>query len=173
MVLLCQAVPRSDLTIVAHELQALKEIHTRQVCVEVVDIAFPAENVAMLHLQLPRDKLDYLAGQHLEILLADGRRRAFSIANAPDPERLLELHVRHVPGGGFTDLVFIDAIGTGYSRLRPEEKADSEKPPEKKDNPYWAVKKDLASIAEFMRKFLTQHNRWQSPLWVGGESFGG
>ncbi len=74
---------------------------------------------------------------------------------------------------GFTDLVFIDAIGTGYSRLRPEEKADSEKPPEKKDNPYWAVKKDLASIAEFMRKFLTQHNRWQSPLFFGGESYGG
>ncbi len=74
---------------------------------------------------------------------------------------------------GFTDLVFIDAIGTGYSRLRPPEKADSEKPPEKKDNPYWAVKKDLASIGEFMRKFLTHHKRWQSPLFFAGESYGG
>jgi CDP-4-dehydro-6-deoxyglucose reductase len=106
LALLCQAVPRSDLTIVARELQALKEIRTRQVRVEVADIAFPAENVALLHLQLPRGTLDYLAGQHLEVLLPDGRRRAFSIANAPNRERQLELHVRHVPGGGFTDLVF-------------------------------------------------------------------
>jgi len=74
---------------------------------------------------------------------------------------------------GFTDLVFIDAIGTGYSRLRTEKSTDSDKPPEKKDNPYWAVKKDLASIAEFMRKFLTRHNRWQSPLFFAGESYGG
>jgi CDP-4-dehydro-6-deoxyglucose reductase len=120
LALLCQAVPRSDLTIVAHELQALKEIRTRQVCVEVVDIAFPAENVALLHLRLPRDKLDYLAGQHLEILLPDGRRRAFSIANAPDHERLLELHVRHVPGGDFTDLVF--------ASLKPGDELDIEVP---------------------------------------------
>lgn len=74
---------------------------------------------------------------------------------------------------GFTDLVFIDAIGTGYSRLRPEEKGEGDKPAEKKDNPYWAIKKDLASIAEFMRKFLTQQNRWQSPLFFAGESYGG
>jgi carboxypeptidase C (cathepsin A) len=74
---------------------------------------------------------------------------------------------------GATDLVFIDAMGTGYSRLRPEDKKDGEKPAEKKDNPYWAVKKDLASIAEFMRKFLTEHTRWQSPLFFAGESYGG
>lgn len=74
---------------------------------------------------------------------------------------------------GFTDLVFIDAIGTGYSRLRPEDKKDDDKPTEKKDNPYWAVKKDLASIAEFMRRFLTEHKRWQSPLFFAGESYGG
>ncbi len=74
---------------------------------------------------------------------------------------------------GFTDLVFIDAIGTGYSRLRTDKAADGDKPAEKKDNPYWAVKKDLASIAEFMRRFLTAHNRWQSPLFFAGESYGG
>lgn len=74
---------------------------------------------------------------------------------------------------GFTDLVFIDAIGTGYSRLRPQQTPEGKKPPEKKDNPYWAVKKDLASIAEFMRKFLTLHKRWQSPLFFAGESYGG
>ncbi|WP_162846034.1 S10 family serine carboxypeptidase-like protein [Seongchinamella sediminis] len=79
---------------------------------------------------------------------------------------------------GFTDLVFIDAIGTGYSRLRPEDKSGGEKneaakADKSKDNPYWAIKKDLASIAEFMRKFLTGHKRWQSPLYFAGESYGG
>lgn len=74
---------------------------------------------------------------------------------------------------GFTDLVFIDAIGTGYSRLRTEKTTATDKPAEKKDNPYWAIKKDLASIGEFMRKFLTRHNRWQSPLFFAGESYGG
>lgn len=73
----------------------------------------------------------------------------------------------------FTDLVFIDAIGTGYSRLRTEKPTDGDKPAEKKDNPYWGVKKDLASIAEFMRRFLTSQNRWQSPLFFAGESYGG
>ena len=120
LALLCQAVPCSDLTIVARELQALKAIRTRQVRVQVADIAFPAKNVALLHLQLPRGKLDYLAGQHLEILLADGRRRAFSIANAPNRQRLLELHVRHVFGGGFTDLVF--------ASLKPGDELDIEVP---------------------------------------------
>lgn len=79
---------------------------------------------------------------------------------------------------GFTDLVFIDAIGTGYSRLRPDDKPENDnndvsKGNKKSDNPYWAVKKDLASIAEFMRKFLTRHKRWQSPLFFAGESYGG
>jgi len=47
-----------------------------------------------------------MAGQYLEILLKDGKRRAFSIANAPHDDACIELHIRHVPDGHFGDFVF-------------------------------------------------------------------
>jgi len=60
-----------------------------------------------LHLKLPaNEKLVYLAGQFIEFLLKDGGRRSFSIANPPHDAELLQLHVRHVAGGQFTDHVF-------------------------------------------------------------------
>lgn len=70
----------------------------------------------------------------------------------------------------FTDLVFIDPVGTGYSRCLPS-KCDPEKQnPEAK---VWGVREDLASLAEFIRLFLTRTNRWLSPKFVVGESYGG
>jgi CDP-4-dehydro-6-deoxyglucose reductase len=63
--------------------------------------------VAILTLQLPAaERFQFLAGQYLEFLLKDGQRRAYSIANAPGQEGPLELHIRHLPGGLFTDFVF-------------------------------------------------------------------
>jgi CDP-4-dehydro-6-deoxyglucose reductase len=60
-----------------------------------------------LHLKLPaNEKLVFLAGQFIEFLLKDGTRRSFSMANAPHDAELLQLHVRHVAGGQFTDHVF-------------------------------------------------------------------
>ncbi len=60
-----------------------------------------------LLLKLPdNQRLQFLAGQYLDFLLADGRRRAFSIANAPHDDEFIELHIRHVDGGEFTDWVF-------------------------------------------------------------------
>src|SRR5690606_24192704 len=50
--------------------------------------------------------LQYLAGQFIELLLKDGTRRAYSLAGAPDQADQLELHVRHMPGGRFTDALF-------------------------------------------------------------------
>ncbi|HRY16094.1 MAG TPA: FAD-binding oxidoreductase, partial [Candidatus Competibacteraceae bacterium] len=52
------------------------------------------------------ERLQFLAGQYIDILLADGRRRGFSLANPPHADDLLELHIRHVPGGFFTGYVF-------------------------------------------------------------------
>jgi CDP-4-dehydro-6-deoxyglucose reductase len=61
----------------------------------------------VLHLKLPaNEKLNFLAGQFIEFLLKDGSRRSFSLANAPHDAELLQLHVRHVAGGKFTDHVF-------------------------------------------------------------------
>jgi CDP-4-dehydro-6-deoxyglucose reductase len=63
--------------------------------------------VAILKLQLPAaERFQFLAGQYLEFLLKDGQRRAYSIATAPEQEGPLELHIRHLPGGVFTDFVF-------------------------------------------------------------------
>lgn len=106
-ILLCQAVAESDLTIIAREPAALKRIQTRITQARVHSIDFPVDDVACIRLSLNEDKpLNYLAGQYLEVILADGKRRAFSMANAPSKAGLLELHIRHVPGGGFTDYVF-------------------------------------------------------------------
>jgi CDP-4-dehydro-6-deoxyglucose reductase len=67
----------------------------------------PSEDVVILQLQLPAaERFQFLAGQYLEFLLKDGQRRAYSIANAPEQEGPLELHIRHLPGGLFTDFVF-------------------------------------------------------------------
>ncbi|MBS1721419.1 MAG: peptidase S10 [Armatimonadetes bacterium] len=62
----------------------------------------------------------------------------------------------------FTDLVFIDPIGTGFSRARSE--AEAEK--------YWGVKGDIESVGEFIRLYLTRNGRWDSPLYLVGESYG-
>ena len=62
-----------------------------------------------------------------------------------------------------TDLVFVDPIGTGYSRALGE----------KKDEDFWGYDEDADSVADFIRAFLTQHNRWNSPKYILGESYGG
>jgi carboxypeptidase C (cathepsin A) len=68
----------------------------------------------------------------------------------------------------FTDLVFIDPVGTGYSRMLPS--ADG-KPGDPK--PYFSVGGDVTAFAVFIRKWLTQNNRWASPKAMVGESYGG
>jgi carboxypeptidase C (cathepsin A) len=62
-----------------------------------------------------------------------------------------------------TDLVFIDPVGTGYSRAAGD----------KKDEDFWGYDEDADSVAEFIRTFITQHNRWNSPKYILGESYGG
>jgi carboxypeptidase C (cathepsin A) len=62
----------------------------------------------------------------------------------------------------FTDLVFVDPVGTGYSRAAKEEL-------EKK---FWSVKGDIDSVGKFIRLYLTRYQRWSSPLYLAGESYG-
>ena len=70
----------------------------------------------------------------------------------------------------FTDLVFIDPVGTGYSRCLSS-KCNPEK--ENAEAKLWGVREDLASLAKFIRLFLTRTNRWLSPKFIVGESYGG
>lgn len=106
-ILFCCAHPQSDLVIEAREVQGAGDIAIRKVPCRVNSINKPSTDVAILKLQLPAaERFQFLAGQYLEFLLKDGQRRAYSIANAPDQEGPLELHIRHLPGGLFTDFVF-------------------------------------------------------------------
>ena len=106
-VLLCQAVPASDLVIAAREVASVADMPRRLLTLKLVDKALLSDDVVRLTLLSARgERLRRLAGQYVDALLPDGRRRAFSIANAPHESDQIELHGRHVAGGGFTTYVF-------------------------------------------------------------------
>lgn len=105
--LLCQAVPRGDLVVQVAEIETVAELEVRTLPCRVAAKEQLSHDVVRLWLKLPeQQRLQFRAGQYLDFILRNGRRRAFSIANAPHDDALIELHVRHVPGGEFTDYVF-------------------------------------------------------------------
>jgi CDP-4-dehydro-6-deoxyglucose reductase len=105
--LFCQAKPLTDLVIEARTISAVKGIEVNTLPCRVQKLERLADDVMALHLKLPaNEKLVFLPGQYLEFLLKDGSRRSFSMANPPHDAELLQLHVRHVAGGQFTDHVF-------------------------------------------------------------------
>lgn len=77
----------------------------------------------------------------------------------------------------FTDLVFVDPIGTGFSRTIEEreksEKPDAEKKADEQNNEYYQLKRDLESLGDFIQKYLSRNKRWDSPVFIVGESYGG
>lgn len=104
--LFCQAKPLGDLVIEARTIGAAKDIPIKTLPCRVQKLERVTEDVMVLQLKLPaNERLQFLPGQYLEFLLKDGARRSFSMANTPAAE-LVELHVRHVAGGQFTDHVF-------------------------------------------------------------------
>ncbi len=105
--LLCQAEPMEDLVIRAREIEAVRDIQVRKMPARVIEKTLMTADVMRIRIKLPEaQRLQFLAGQYLEILVPDGKRRAFSIASAPQSEDIIELHIRHVDGGGFTGWVF-------------------------------------------------------------------
>jgi CDP-4-dehydro-6-deoxyglucose reductase len=107
MSLFCCALPEGDVVIEAREIGGSTDYPIRKMPTRVQSITRAAPDVAIVTLQLPANEaLAYRAGQYVEFLLKDGKRRAYSIACAPSLERPLELHIRHLPGGLFTDHVF-------------------------------------------------------------------
>lgn len=133
-VLLCQAHPRSDLTIAVREVPSVADLPRRMIAVKIVAKDLLAADVLRVRLKPPKgEPFRWLAGQYLDVLLPEGKRRAFSIANAPEDAGVIELHVRKVPGGGFTQQLF-EAYPVG-SLLRIEgplgtfvAREDSERP---------------------------------------------
>ncbi|MCA2999035.1 MAG: CDP-6-deoxy-delta-3,4-glucoseen reductase [Rhodocyclaceae bacterium] len=107
--LFCVGKARSDVTLEIREIGNTGDIQIRTLPCRVEKVEKPAADVAILYLKLPaQERMQFLAGQYIDILLKDGKRRSFSIANAPHRDQFVELHIRHVPDGQFTNYVFND-----------------------------------------------------------------
>ncbi|MGE4371029.1 MAG: CDP-6-deoxy-delta-3,4-glucoseen reductase [Burkholderiaceae bacterium] len=116
--LFCQARPSSDMVIEAHEIRMASDIQIRKMPSRVMGLDRLSDDVMVIKLQLPAaDPFRYYAGQYLEFILKDGRRRSYSMATPPAENNLVELHIRHMPGGVFTDHVF----GTGATQMKVRE----------------------------------------------------
>ncbi len=111
MVLTCRATALSDVVLESRQVTSADAFPIRKMPVRIASMEKMSPDVMRITLQLPStENMQYLAGQYVEFLLRDGSRRAYSIANAPHTiaagAPMVELHIRHMPGGKFTDHVF-------------------------------------------------------------------
>ena len=105
--LVCCSRPETDVVIEARELSGFGDIPIRKMPCRIASIERPAPDVAIVSLQLPAgERLQFRAGQYLEFILRDGSRRSYSMATAPHADEKITVHVRHMPGGLFTDALF-------------------------------------------------------------------
>ncbi len=107
-ILTCCGTPQTDCVVEARTVPGAGQFMVQKMPCRVTSIARPAPDVALLKLQLPANfRFQYFAGQYLEFILKDGSRRSYSMANAPEHvDGGIELHIRHMPGGVFTDHLF-------------------------------------------------------------------
>ena len=109
-ILTCCGVAHSDVVLESRQVTDESAFPIRKMPVRVTSLQRASHDVMVIRLQLPAsDMMKYHAGQYVEFLLRDGDRRAYSMANAPHTQTEtpgLELHIRHMPGGKFTDHVF-------------------------------------------------------------------
>ena len=132
--LTCCTTALTDIVFEVRELSGAKDLAIRTLPCRVEKVERPAEDVAIISLKLPAgERLQFLAGQYIDILMKDGKRRSFSMASAPHDDAFLQLHVRKTPGGAFSKYVFEEMrerailrfegpLGTFYLR------EDSDKP---------------------------------------------
>ncbi len=108
-VLYCNARPRSDLVIAPRSIGKTDPFARKTLTARVFRITQRAEDVVHLHLRFPAGvRVKFKAGQHLNVMLKNGERRDFSMANPPAESDGVQLHIRHVPGGAFTSYVFTE-----------------------------------------------------------------
>lgn len=170
-VLLCQAVPRTDLVIAAREVASVADMPRRVMSMKLVAKQLLAPQVMRLLLRPARgEALNRLPGQYLDILLPQGRRRAFSIASAPHEGTDVELHVRHVAGGDFTHHVFTD-LGVG-AVLRVEGPLGTFVPREHSERPmlFVAGGTGFAPIKTLIEHFLHLGTRRAMALYWGART---
>ncbi len=110
-ILTCCARAESDVVLESRQVTEAGAFPIRKMPVRVLALTKKSHDVVLLRLQLPAgEPLQFHAGQYIEFILRDGTRRSYSMANAPhtllEPGTGIELHIRHLPGGKFTDHVF-------------------------------------------------------------------
>jgi NAD(P)H-flavin reductase/ferredoxin len=120
-VLLCRAKPLSDLTIEPKRIERRNPLARKRLNARVFRLYRPAPDVIILHLRFPAGtRAKFRAGQYLRVIMADGDSRNFSMANPPHESDGAQLHIRHVPGGRFSETVLVS--------LMPGDKIDVELP---------------------------------------------
>ena len=109
-ILTCCGVAQTPVAIESRQVTDESAYPIKKLPVRVTTLQRRSADVMQVQLQLPAaDTFRYHAGQYIEFILRDGARRAYSMANAPHTQQAapgIELHIRHMPGGRFTDHVF-------------------------------------------------------------------
>jgi len=104
--LFCQCLPQSNLEIVPEAWHRVDPNARKTFTVKVFKNTLAAPDVNVLMLRLPAgQRARFKAGQYLQVALPDGSRRSYSMANPPHESDMLQLHIRHVQGGQFTQIV--------------------------------------------------------------------
>ena len=120
-VLFCTATAKSDLTIRPRRIQRHDPSARKKIQARVFRMSRPADDVAILQLRFPASiRAKFKAGQYLRIRTPDGDERSFSMANPPQESDGVQLHIRHVPGGAFSEKVL--------ASLRLDDKLEVEVP---------------------------------------------
>ncbi len=117
------------------------------------------------------------ASAYLHVGALGTRRVVFSKDGAPPPPPV-RLADNAESWLAFTDLVFVDPVGTGFSRTidDPESEGRTDKEgakPKRDPKAFFGLKRDLQSLGEFISRFLSRYDRWDSPVFIAGESYGG
>jgi CDP-4-dehydro-6-deoxyglucose reductase, E3 len=109
-ILTCCGKPLSDIVLESRQVTSADAFPIKRMPSRVISLEKKSHDVMVVQLQLPAsDTLQYKAGQYIEFILRDGTRRSYSMASAPHiaaENKTLKLHIRHMPGGKFTDHVF-------------------------------------------------------------------
>lgn len=117
-ILMCQARAESDLLLTLNEVGPAGEAKIKRLPCRIERAEALSHDVIALYLRLPIvETFDFEAGQYIDIMLPGGRRRSFSIASPPHDSKLLEIHVRRVPGGEFSERLFNQDIGNALLNI--------------------------------------------------------
>lgn len=118
-ILSCQAQPQSAVIIRAKEITQIKDFPIKNLPSRVMHMEQLAHDVMGIWLKLPStERLQFLAGQYINILMHDGKERSFSLANAPHDDEYLELQIRYYDGGVFSEIVFKEMKEKSLLRIK-------------------------------------------------------